>query len=76
MKVVSFIEPPQAHVIEKILRHCGLWNPPTRPPPGDCPDFHGVPAQQGRENGTVPFADPGQPRELTCVDMDTFWATF
>jgi flagellar biosynthesis protein FlhF len=23
---------------------------------GDCPDFRGHPAQQGRENGTVPFA--------------------
>ena len=25
MKVVAFIEPPQRDVIEKILRHCGLW---------------------------------------------------
>ena len=25
MQVVSFIEPPQADVIEKILKHCGLW---------------------------------------------------
>ena len=25
MKVVSFIEPPQADVIEAILKHCGLW---------------------------------------------------
>lgn len=25
MQVVSFIEPPQADVIEAILRHCGLW---------------------------------------------------
>jgi len=27
MKVVAFIEPPQGEVIEKILRHCGLWRP-------------------------------------------------
>ena len=27
MKVVAFIEPPQGDVIEKILRHCGLWCP-------------------------------------------------
>ena len=27
MKVIAFIEPPQREVIEKILRHCGLWNP-------------------------------------------------
>jgi len=25
MKVVAFIEPPQGKVVEKILRHCGLW---------------------------------------------------
>ena len=37
MKVVAFIEPPQGAVIEKILRHCGLWHPsaPRAPPPGD-----------------------------------------
>jgi len=25
MAVIVFIEPPQGAVIEKILRHCGLW---------------------------------------------------
>jgi len=25
MKVVWFIEPPQADVIEELLKHCGLW---------------------------------------------------
>ncbi len=35
MKVVSFIEPPQAQVIEKILRHCGLWQEPLSGPPPD-----------------------------------------
>jgi len=36
MKVVAFLEPPQGSVIEKILRHCGLWNPSMpRPPPGE-----------------------------------------
>ncbi len=34
MKVVAFLEPPQADVIEKILRHCGLWHA-TQAPPGD-----------------------------------------
>ena len=29
MKVVTFLEPPQAEVIEKILRHCGLWQSST-----------------------------------------------
>jgi hypothetical protein len=27
MKVVAFIEPPQVDLIEKILRHWGLWCP-------------------------------------------------
>lgn len=33
MKVISFIEPPQEAVIEKILHHCGLWAEPARGPP-------------------------------------------
>ncbi len=42
MKVVAFIEPPQGAVIEKILRHCGLWHPSTpRPPPADSPSPFG-----------------------------------
>ena len=40
MKIVSFIERGQSEVIERILRHCGLWEGPLRtnaaprPPPG------------------------------------------
>lgn len=36
MKVMAFIEPPQGDVIEKILRHCGLWHASARraPPAG------------------------------------------
>ncbi len=30
MKIVSFIERCQAEVIERILRHCGLWEGPLR----------------------------------------------
>jgi hypothetical protein len=60
MKVIAFIEPPQGEVIEKILRHCGLWNPSSpRAPPADGPSVHA----------------PDEPRELTYVDMDTFEAT-
>jgi hypothetical protein len=35
MKIISFIERDQSAVIEKILRHCGLWeeNPARGPPP-------------------------------------------
>ncbi len=37
MNVMAVIEPPQDEVIEKILRHCGLWHPstPRAPPLGD-----------------------------------------
>ena len=52
-------------VIEKILRHCGLWHPSTpRPPP--------------RGEGSVHERDgaPDEPRELTYVDFDVFEATF
>ena len=37
MQVVSFIEPPQADVIEAILKHCGLWqaSAPRAPPEMD-----------------------------------------
>ena len=30
MKIVSFIERSQQEVIERILRHCGLWEGPLR----------------------------------------------
>jgi hypothetical protein len=39
MRIISFIEARQQAVIEKILRHCGLWQGPlrtltaARPPP-------------------------------------------
>jgi len=34
MKRIALIEPGQSKVIEKILRHCGLWNEdPARAPP-------------------------------------------
>jgi hypothetical protein len=40
MKVVSFIERHQSDVIEKILRHCGMWKEaPPRAPPVEIP-FH------------------------------------
>ncbi len=69
MKVIAFIEPPQADVIERILRHCGLWNPPARTPP-DASWVHD-------SNGCCDDnAGSDEPRELTYVDMDTFCATF
>ena len=68
MKVVAFLEPLQADVIEKILRHCGLWNPasPRPPPPG-----HGWVHDPDRDSD-----GSDEPGELTFVDEATFWATF
>ena len=68
MKVIAFIEPPQGDVIEKILRHCGLWCPAA---------VRGPPAGDGW--GHDPEGDSAasdEPRELTFVDEGTFWATF
>jgi len=66
MMVVAFIEPPQAEVIERILKHCGLWqaSAPWLPPGEDGP-LHGPDKEASEE-----------PRELVYVDIDTFEATF
>ena len=67
MKVVAFIEPPQGDVIEKILRHCGLWHASSpRPPPAGDIRVHDP-------DGDSAASD--EPRELTFVDEATFWAT-
>lgn len=39
MKVVSFIEPPQADVIEGIITHCGLWPSCSPKAPPDVEDL-------------------------------------
>jgi hypothetical protein len=64
MKVIAFIEPPQGEVIEKILRHCGLWDPasPPRPPPGGNVVVY-VPDND--RDGETAFFDG--PEELTFV---------
>ncbi len=86
MEVIAFIEPPQGKVIERILRHCGLWrereSSPRGPPESDATVC--VPEADGREWcedwGCAVSAErtsgPGEPGELTFVDEDTFWATF
>jgi len=68
MKIVAFIEPLQGEVIEKILRHCGLWHSSApRAPPASDASVHDP-------------ASSDEPRELTYVDIDTFeaslWADF
>ena len=67
MEVVAFIEPPQAEVIEKILRHCGLWRSSAARAP---------PANAGRDGMEGASPSDREPNELTYVDMDTFLANF
>ena len=71
MKIVAFIEPPQGDVIEKILRHCGLWCPaaPRAPPGGDL-RVHDPDSDWDSDSTSQ------EPRELTFVDESTFWSTF
>jgi hypothetical protein len=66
MEIVSFIEPPQSEVIEKILRHCGLWKASA---PRGPPDPVGLVHDPNYESMDLT-------PELTYVDMDTFQATF
>ena len=65
--MVAFIDPPQGEVIERILRHCGVWRESAPRPP---PDVAGVVHQLDD------CFSGSQPGELTFVDNDTFEATF
>jgi len=76
MKIVSFIDPPQNSVIEKILRHCGLWQ--TSSPRGP-PDVDGLVLELDAvySDSTINSPDQvDQSQELTYVDIDTFLTTF
>jgi hypothetical protein len=91
MKAVAFIESPQGAVIEKILRHCGLWNPATpRPPPMalEVPSPFGRGAGGEGPFGSMDWSDADgfccpaddftqvAPDDSVYVDIDTFEATF
>jgi len=76
MKVVSFIEPPQADVIEDILRHCGLWQSSSPRAP---PDVDGLVLDLDAAYSASSIDSPDQAdqsQELTYVDIDTFLTTF
>jgi hypothetical protein len=64
MDVVAFIDPPQADVIEKILRHCDPWR---------CSAARAPPGGDGMEGAG---RSDREPKELTYVDMDTFLSNF
>ena len=73
MKIVAFIDPPQGEVIEKILRHCGLWRgSPPRPPP----DVEDLVHDLDGCFGDSQTGSSDQAGELTFLDMDTFLAAF
>ncbi len=73
MKVVAFIEPPQGKVVEKILRHCGLWQALSARAPPEVEDL--VLDLDVAYSDSSP-EEAGQFQELTYVDIDTFLATF
>jgi hypothetical protein len=73
MKVIAFIDPPQGDVIEKILRHCGLWQSSAPRAP---PDADGLVQDLDCCSSHSQIGSPDQAQELTYVDMDTFLATF
>ena len=74
MKVIAFIEAPQGAVIEKILRHCGLWNPSTPRAPPACWRLSLSPAADDFSDSQTESSD--ERSERTYVDIDTFEATF
>jgi hypothetical protein len=55
MKIISFIERHQQDVVERILRHCGLWEGPLR-------TLANARAPPGRAE-----RDADEPRELQLV---------
>ena len=72
MKVVAFIEPPQGEVIEKILKHCGLWQASAPRAPPDMDDL-----VLELDAASISSTDQAaEPQDLTCVDIDTFLAGF
>jgi hypothetical protein len=76
MKVVSFIEPPQADVIEQILRHCGLWQSAAPRAPPDVEDL-GLELDAAYAGNSIDSRNQTESsQELTYVDIDTFLAHF
>ena len=75
LKVVSFIEPPQAAVIKEILRHCGLRHSQSPRAPPDVDDL--VLELDTSYSGAVDSPDEAdQSQRMTYVDIDTFLESF
>ena len=76
MKVVSFIEPPQAEVIEAILKHCGLWQACAPRAPPDVEDLVLELDAAFADSSLESLDQADEPQELTYVDIDTFLESF
>lgn len=76
MKVISFLEPPQAHVIEAILKHCGLWHARTPPAPPDVDELFLELDAAYADNSISSQDQADEYHELTCVDMEMFLGDF
>ena len=67
LSIVSFIEPSQPDVIQKILTHCGLWQESSRAPPTDDRAAPRQPAALGYVSD-VEFADAAAPEPVWTPD--------
>ena len=76
MKVVSFIEPAQAEVIEAILKHCGLWQASAPRAPPDVEDLVLELDAAFADSSLESLDQADEPQELTYVDIDTFLESF
>ncbi len=83
MKVLSFIEPPQADVIEAILNGHqsgamvgGLWQSRSPRAPPDVDDLV-LELNAAYSGSSIELPDQAdQSQQLTYVDIDTFLASF
>jgi hypothetical protein len=76
MQVVSFVEPPQADVIDGISKHCGMWE--SRSPRGPLDVYelvHKLEAKYSRHSFDAP-SEADESRELTHHDIDPYLASF
>ncbi len=76
MQVVSFIEPRQADVIEKILKDCGLWQSRSPRAPTELDELV-LQLDAAWSSSSIDSPDQAdQSQELTYVEIDTFLESF
>jgi hypothetical protein len=69
MKIIAFIEAHQGIVIQRLLQHCGLWNPPPPRPPPRPPPARVPPASPRRRLQPRPWPAAAQ-RYAESPDLD------